>query len=75
MDRRFNNTLEDIMNTMDLPRQRIVPATIQNAKWLIRNMGIRNSEHPNFEFAMTILEMELKTLEEEEFTKALAEDE
>ena len=74
MDRRFNNTLEDIMSTMDLPRQRTVPATIQNAKWLMRNMGIRNGKHPNFEFAMTILEMELKTLEEEAFTKALAGD-
>ncbi len=63
MARRFNLTLEMIMDTMDVPRQRKVPATIQNTRWLIRNLGIRNSGVVGYELAMSILRSELTALE------------
>lgn len=65
MERRFSDNLDQILSTMDLPRQRIVPANLTNVRWLIRNIGIRNKSHPGFGVALKILETELKSLEME----------
>lgn len=44
--------LMDILNTMNIPEQR------KNDKfWLIRNLGIKNSDHPGFQDAMNIIVM------------------
>ncbi len=64
--RTFHLMLVNILSTMDLPRQRVVPATVQNAKWLIRNMGIRNSSHPGYDAAITLLTQEFIELSDEE---------
>jgi hypothetical protein len=42
--------LEEITRTMDVPDFRRV-----SVQWLLRNMVVRNSGHPQFEEAMEIL--------------------
>lgn len=42
--------LEEILATMDIPSYRI-----DDLQWLARNLGMRNSTHPQFEKAMKIL--------------------
>lgn len=40
--------------TMDIPEMRREP-TVDNLRWLCRNIGVRNSEHPNFEIVENLL--------------------
>jgi hypothetical protein len=42
--------LNNILNTMDIPQQRRL-----DFGWLRRNLGIRNSENPDFNRAMLII--------------------
>jgi len=51
--------LEEILETMDIPKFR-VPMTNPNARWLSRNMAVRNSEHPDFEEAKELLKQIMK---------------
>ncbi len=60
--RRWNLTLEDILNTMDLPSERVNLATAPNAQWLLRNMGIRNANNTGYLLALSILQRELHSL-------------
>ena len=44
------NKLIDILNTMDVP-----PLRRNDIGWLKRNLAVRNSNHPDFHRAMTII--------------------
>jgi len=46
--------LEEILNTMDLPKGRITKDK-QNVLWMIRNVGIRNRNHKDFNVALKAL--------------------
>jgi len=43
-----NEELKDILNAMDIPEFRLDVSRKSNVRWLIRNLAIRNREHPNF---------------------------
>ena len=45
-----NDFLLGLLKTMNIPEARL-----KDVNWLIRNLPIRNSQHPNFTRAMTIL--------------------
>ena len=47
--------LKSLTKTMDIPTFRQ-----DRPHWLSRNMGIRNSEHPNYEEAMEIVKTLVK---------------
>jgi hypothetical protein len=47
--------LSKLLNDMDVPEQRKT-----DFRWLNRNLGIRNSEHPNFRESMNIIQKFLK---------------
>ncbi len=42
--------------TMDLPEDRKTAQTEQDWRWLGRNMGIRNANHPRFQDAVRALQ-------------------
>lgn len=42
--------LEKLLATMDVPVSRI-----NDMRWLLRNLAIRNSEHPNFAEAIKLI--------------------
>ena len=42
------NDIFTIPADMDVPELRRLP-TLENARWLLRNLGVRNSQHPEFE--------------------------
>jgi len=42
--------LEEILKTMDIPTARL-----KDTRWLQRNLGIRNSDHPDFKQAMELI--------------------
>ena len=42
--------LEQILRTMDIPQQRM-----NDHKWLMRNLAIRNSEHKDLHEAMALI--------------------
>ena len=44
--------LVEILRTMDLPKQRVDQLDLS---WLVRNIGVRNSEHPDFKEAVDLL--------------------
>lgn len=50
MKNKIPQELTDILMTMNIPLYRI-----DDLHWLARNLGIRNSTHPQFEKAMKIL--------------------
>ena len=47
-------TLLPILSTMDVPieRMRLIPA---NVRWLLRNLRVRNGEHPDIDLAIELL--------------------
>lgn len=47
--------LKNLLDMMDVPEHRK-----GDFQWLIRNLGIRNSQHPYFEAVMNQLKKELK---------------
>lgn len=47
--------LHNLINKMDLPAYRKSGGTTENFRWLVRNIGIRNSKNPNTEKALNIL--------------------
>ena len=48
---------DELVSTMDIPQERL-----HDWNWLIRNLGIRNSNHPNFQEAKQMIKDEIKAL-------------
>ena len=46
--------LRDLLADMDLPSERKKVRDRSDVMWLLRNCGIRNSEHPNFPEAIEL---------------------
>lgn len=46
--------LEEILTTMDIPENRR-EINFGNLSWMIRNLAIRNGNHPNFEEARDLV--------------------
>lgn len=46
--------LANIINTMDLPERR-KELTANNARWLLRNLRVRNAAHPQVENVINAL--------------------
>ena len=45
-----HEALQKILKTMDVPEQRL-----NDRGWLIRNLAVRNKEHPDFERAISLI--------------------
>lgn len=54
--------LKEILDTMDIPSQRKEVGIISNLSWLNRNIGIRNSNHPQFDEAILCIRMLMRDL-------------
>jgi len=46
----MNERLKEILETMDIPVQRL-----SDRGWLMRNLAIRNQDHPDFDEAMSLI--------------------
>ena len=46
------NSIKKLFKTMDIPDYRKEKNTIENLKWLHKNLGARNKKHPNYNSAM-----------------------
>jgi len=46
--------LFNIPEDMDVPKSRRVK-TISNGRWLMRNLAIRNKQHPEFEMTLALV--------------------
>ena len=57
--RRKESALGTILDMMDVPVMRKEPS-ISNVRWLMRNLGARNSGHPMFDTARILLKEILK---------------
>ena len=44
------NRLQEILSTMDIPELRK-----NDMRWLLRNMSVRNSKHPDFQEALMLI--------------------
>ena len=51
--------LEEILETMDIPKFRST-ITSNTARWLMRNIRVRNSDHPDIEEALSLLKVVVK---------------
>lgn len=47
--------LEDLIQTMDLPEGRKKNISMEDVRWILRNIGFRNSDHLHFNKAVLIL--------------------
>lgn len=47
--------LQTLTAEMDIPAQRRVFAKFFELNWFVRNLGIRNQNHPNFEKASALI--------------------
>ena len=47
--------LNEILSTMDIPKNRRDTTQPQNLRWLLRNMAIVNRHHPDFDEAVRII--------------------
>jgi len=45
---------------MDIPPYRVEPLNKNNLQWLYKKLGKRNSDHPQFEEAMRVIEHKLE---------------
>lgn len=50
-----HDELSQLLVTMDVPAMRRDVASTANVLWLGRNLSINNSDHENFQRAMTLL--------------------
>ncbi len=46
------NRLSELISTMKLPIQRKEHFSKHNLMWLIRNIGVKNSSHKNYDLAV-----------------------
>jgi hypothetical protein len=51
--------LFNIPRDMDVPQSRRVK-TISNGRWLMRNLGVRNRMHPEFDITLALIKDFLK---------------
>ena len=51
------NELAAILDTMDIPKLRKDLTQPGNVRWLLRNMFVRNSNHPEFKAAIKKLRL------------------
>ena len=49
------NELENILRTMDIPKMRLDVNKPENLRWLVRNIRVRNSEHPEVDKAHELI--------------------
>jgi hypothetical protein len=45
-----------IPDDMDVPAMRRIISRLENVRWLVRNLPIKNREHPQFEETMAVLQ-------------------
>ena len=50
-----DNRIDEILSTMDIPSMRRDTGDISNLRWLNRNVGIKNAQHPQFRELRSIL--------------------
>ena len=50
MKQKIEGRLAEILKKMDIP-----PYRVDDVGWLSRNLGVRNSKHPDFREAMALL--------------------
>lgn len=62
----------EMIADMDLPEQKKTAHCRSDLMWLTRNMGIRNSGHPNFDAAMTCLKSILRECPNDMTTRILS---
>ena len=55
MEEDMNDKLKRLLKNMDLPLERMNADIPANCRWLLSNMGIRNSRHPKYEEAKQLL--------------------
>lgn len=58
------NRLKEILNTMDIPSARRYSLSETNCRWALRNLGIRNGSHENYEEAVACLKTCLRHYED-----------
>lgn len=54
------NELKELMKSMDIPDERQVDGKNFDIRWLLRNLGIRNSSNENYIKCISILKQMLK---------------
>ena len=54
--------MELIPIDMDVPQTRRDISQIQNVAWMLRNLGIRHQDHPEFANTINMLKQKLKEL-------------
>lgn len=54
------NELKELMKSMDIPDERRVDGKNFDIRWLLRNLGIRNSSNENYIKCISILKQMLK---------------
>ena len=47
---------------MDIPVLRRDTSKAENIRWLLRNLGIRNSDHPQFQVSLVVLKKLVKSM-------------
>lgn len=50
------NKLQSLLMSMDLPEYRKFKTTLQNLKWLHKNLHVKNSNNKNYTEAMELLD-------------------
>ena len=55
MDEKLVTSLKEAIKDMDIPEMRKNVGNMADVRWIGRNMGIRNSSHPNFDQARGLL--------------------
>jgi len=55
--------LNDLLSTMDIPDMRRDITDISNVRWLLRNIGVRNSKNVAFPEAIAVLHVQRKHLQ------------
>lgn len=52
--------LSELISTMKLPVQRKEHFSKHNLMWLVRNIGVKNSDHKNFKIAVSEIKRRLE---------------
>ena len=54
--------MKQIPKDMDVPESRRDISQMSNVAWLLRNLGVRNQDHPDFDETISMLKTEWKIL-------------
>lgn len=49
------SSLIGVLSEMDIPKNRLDVTRAENVRWLLRNIAVRNSNHPRFQEAVEAL--------------------